>query len=721
VKQIIQDYRTGKIELKEVPISVCHAGGVLVETKFSLISAGTEKLMIDLARKSLISKARARPDLVKKVFHTVKEQGVIATAKKVFARLDEPVALGYSCSGEVISVGENVTEFEKADRVACAGAGFASHAEVNFVPKNLCVKVPQSVSLDQACFTTVGAIAMQGIRRCRLNPGESVAVIGLGLIGQLTVQILSAYGFCVLGLDIDRTKVDGAVGLGLTEAAVIGEDDVELAAQSLSDGYGVDAVIITASTASNEPVELAGRICRRAGRVTAVGLVGMEIPRQIYYEKELDFRISCSYGPGRYDINYEQKGLDYPYSYVRWTEKRNMSEFLRLISVGKVNVKQMITHRFNLEDYERAYNLITSNPGGEAYTGILFEYDSAVRCEPVVVFDEAAKKRRPQGSVNAAVIGAGNFANSITLPNLKRLEKVNICAIADVNSRTAEKVGRKYKCRYCTADYNEVLDDEEIDTVFITTRHNLHAPIITEALKKEKNVFVEKPLCIKEQQLKQIITAYQTVSANGRPPVLMVGFNRRFALEVIRLKKRLSNRSTPLMINYRINAGNIAADHWVHDEQGGGRIIGEVCHFVDLLGFLTDSAAVKVYAACLSPEGNILTDDNVSIVIDFADGSKGTIVYTAMGDKTVGKEYIEIFGDRKTFVIDDFKRGLFGLNHDKGHFNELKLFTEAVASGGAGPIPVDEIFTSTLATFKIKESLKTGEPVRIDLSQVVQG
>ncbi len=690
-------------------------------TRYSLLSAGTEKLMIDLAKKSLIKKAHARPDLAKKVISKVKEQGLIATAKKVFARLDEPVSLGYSCAGEIIEVAGDVDEFSVADRVACAGAGYASHAEVNYVPKNLCVPVPNGVSLEEACFTTIGAIAMQGIRRCSLNPGENVAVIGLGLIGQLTVRILSAYGFAVLGIDVDRTKVDKALKLGLNKAAVIGRDNVEQMAESLTGGCGVDAVIITASTKSSEPVELAGKICRRAGRVSAVGLVGMQIPRDLYYRKELDFRISCSCGPGRYDVNYEEKGLDYPYDYVRWTEKRNMTEFLRLLETGRVDVKPMITHRFKLDDYRIAYDLILENQNNEDYTGILFEYDAVANHEPVIVLNEDGEKRKSQDCVNAALIGAGNFAGSITLPNLKKLANVNICAIVDASSSTAENVGQKYKCRYCTTDYHRVLDDDDINTVFITTRHNLHAQIVIEALRKHKNVFVEKPLCISEEELKQVITVYRRMVADNHSPLLMVGFNRRFAPQVVRARQKFSNRSTPLMINYRINAGYIPPEHWVHDpHQGGGRIIGEVCHFADLLQFLTGSAPVKLYATAAAAGTNSSADDNVSIVIDFADGSRGTILYTALGDSAFGKEYIEIFGDRTSLVINDFRNSRFGSSRNKGHFNALRLFTEAVLNAAVSPIPLDQIVLSTLTTLKILQSLRTGQPVKVDLSELVR-
>jgi len=718
MKQIIQSYKTGKVELKEVPIPLCKDNGVLVRTLVSLVSAGTEKAVIGLGKKSLIGKAKERPDLVKQIIGKVKEEGIIAITRKVFAKLDSPVVLGYSCSGEIIEVGKNVDEFRKADRVACAGAGYASHAEVNFVPKNLCVKIPENVSFEEASFVTLGAIAMQGIRRCELKPGERVAVIGLGLLGQLSVQILCAYGFPVMGMDIDKRKVDKGLKLGLDRAAVIGKDKVEEIAYSFSEGYGLDAVIITASTKSNEPVELAGKICRQRGRVVAVGLVGMEIPRDIYYEKELDFRISRSYGPGRYDSNYEEKGQDYPYAYVRWTERRNMEEFLRLISVGRANVKEMITHKFKLEDYNKAYGLILKNPNNEDYAGILLEYDTTKEHKSVIVLSGDKQKKKLEESINVGLIGGGDFAKSIILPNLKKLKKVNIRAVATASGKSAQNIGQKYKCQYCTTDYTQILDDRQINTVFIATRHNLHAQITIEALKKNKNVFVEKPLCINEKDLKEIIyTINHGLSAMNHQPILMVGFNRRFSHQAIKAKKQFSNHSTPLMINYRVNAGYIPRDNWVHDsEEGGGRIIGEVCHFVDLLQFLIGAPPVKVYATRLPSKAKVLADDNVNIVIDFSDGSRGNILYTALGDKALGKEYIEIFGNRTSFVIDDFKNGIFGLSQDKGHLAEFKAFIEAILNGKSSPIPINEILLTTLTTFRVYDSLRIGIPAKIDLS-----
>jgi predicted dehydrogenase/threonine dehydrogenase-like Zn-dependent dehydrogenase len=688
-----------------------------MRTETSVISAGTEKAVIDLAKKPLLKKARTRPDLVRHVIDNLMAEGVIETTKKVFNKLDNPLALGYSCSGTVVEIGKNVSEFKVGERVACGGAGYASHSDINYVPKNLCAAVPENVSCEEAAFTALGAIAMQGIRRCELSPGERVGVIGLGLLGQLTTRILSAYGFPILGIDIDERKVNRCIETGLDKAAVIGRDNVEESALSFSGGHGLDAVIITASTESNEPVELAGRICRLRGRVIAVGSVGMKIPRDIYYAKELDFRISRSYGPGRYDTNYEEKGIDYPYAYVRWTEKRNMEEFLRLVSSGRVEIKGMVTHEFKLEDYEKAYEIILRNPNKEDYTGILLRYDTAKQHSPVITLDTGRQKREAKGIMNAGVIGCGNFAKGTILPALKRIKNVNIKALASASGRGLDRLGQRYRCQYLTTDYHQILNDPEINAVFIATRHNLHKDILMEALKKGKSVFVEKPLCISEKEFEEIMSFYNSPGSAGSLPLLTVGFNRRFAPQSIKARKRFADRTTPLMINYRIHAGYIPPDHWVHDpKEGGGRIVGEACHFVDLLQFLTGSAPVKVYATQL-PQRSLAYRDNVGAVIDFSDGSRGNIFYTSIGGRKIPKEYIEIFGNKTSMAINNFKKGRFS-PQDKGHFSTLKNFTESVINGGAAPIPFSEILLSTLTTFKIHRSLETGEPVKIDLSEV---
>jgi predicted dehydrogenase/threonine dehydrogenase-like Zn-dependent dehydrogenase len=710
MKQIIQNYKTGELTIENVPKPHLSEGGILVKNHYSLVSAGTEKAMIDFAKKSLVGKAKSRPDLLKQVIDKIKTDGLITTYKSAMRRLGVPVPLGYSSAGEVIEVGKNVREFKKGDFVACAGAGYASHAEVIFVPKNLVVKVPQNVSLKEASFITLGAIATQGIRRCELSPGEKVAVIGLGLLGQLTTQILKAFGFPVMGIDIDSRRVKEAIKLGIDEGVILGKCNVIESAMHFSDGNGLDAVIITASTESNQPVEMAGKICRERGRVSAVGLTGMEIPRSIYYEKELDFRLSRSYGPGRYDKNYEEKGFDYPISYVRWTEERNMMEFIRLLSEKKLNLKPMITHTFKIDDALKAYEIITENPKNEYYTGIVISYDVEKKQESKIILKEERKSKIKEGIIRVGVIGGGNFTRGVILPTLKDLKDVSIDAVATSTGKTANDIGKKYGCRYTTTDYKDILKDKAIDMVVITTRHNLHAKMTVDSLNASKNVFVEKPLCLNQSELERIIKTYNKVNVK-----LMVGFNRRFSPSAVEIKKKFINCKTPLMVLYRVNAGQIPEDNWIQDIKiGGGRIIGEICHFVDLLQFITGSRPTNVYASSIKGGGNVINEDNINIVIDFETGSSGNIIYTSLGSKSFAKEYVEIFGGRSVATINNFKIGKFGMTQDKGYKNEFIEFIKAIKKGESSPISIESIYYTTLTTFKIIESLKKDEPVQIN-------
>lgn len=725
MKQVIQNFRTGKLQVEEVPTPHLKNNGVLVKNHHSLVSIGTEKALIEFSKQSLAGKAKRRPDLVKEVLNKIKTEGILSTYRTVLNRLDTPLPLGYSCAGEIIGVGKKVNELNKEDLVACGGVGYASHAEVVFVPKNLCVKIPENISTKEASFVTLGAIAMQGVRVANLTPGEKVAVIGLGLIGQITVQILNAYGFRVLGLDVSKKQLKKAFDLGLEHGVVIGDDDIDKAVNSFTNGIGVDGVIITAATKSSEPVELAGRICRDKGKVSIVGDIGMNIPRNIYYEKELDLTVSRSYGPGRYDTNYEEKGFDYPIGYARWTEKRNMEEFLRLISIGRVDVKPMISHIFKIEEALKAYDLILKKQNKEEFTGVLLEYNPAKEHKPIIVLDQVKKEKVPKDVLNVGLIGTGNFANNIILPNLKRIKNIDIKAIADARGERAKHAANKYHCKYVTSNYTDVLNDEEIDLVIVATRHDLHAQIAAEALEKDKNVHLEKPMALNTRQLTKLIKAEK--SSKGR---LMVGFNRRFAALILEAKKILAKTNTPLIVHYRINAGYIPKESWVHDpEEGGGRIIGEVCHFVDLLQFLTNSTPERVYATKISAKEPMIENDNLNITIDFSNGSVGNISYTAMGNKALSKEYIEIFGEGNVLIIDNFKtvkiyknhkqKKLRKINQEKGHYQEFQAFTEAILKGKPSPISMKDQILATLVTFKVLESLEKKEPVEINLSEIL--
>ena len=718
MKQVIQNYKTGKLSVENVPAPSLSKGRILVRNHFSLVSAGTEKMVIEFGKKNLMAKAKSRPELVKQILDKVKSDGLVTTYKAAMRRLGEPVPLGYSSAGEVIEIGEGVTGFKKGDFVACAGAGYASHAEVVSIPTNLAVKVPQGIDLKKASFVTLGAIAMQGIRRCDLSPGEKIAVIGLGLLGQITVQLLKAYGMPVLGMDVNPKRVAETKEYGIDKAIVIGKDNLTETAMNFSDGKGVDAVIITASTESSGPILTAGSICRERGRISSVGLTGMEIPRNIFYEKELDFLLSRSYGPGRYNRNYEEKGLDYPIGYVRWTENRNMKEFIRLLTENKLKLNTMITHTFKIDDAMKAYELITKNPNNEYFTGVVIQYDVEKKTENKIILKETKEFTKKKNVISVGIIGGGNFARSTLIPVIKNLKETSLDAVADSEGRIADYIGKKFACRYTTSDYKEILKDKSIDLVVITTPHNLHSKMVIEALEAGKHIHVEKPLCLNETELKQILKVYNKINSEEKAKsgvMLMVGFNRRFSPDARRIKRKFKKRNTPLMMFYRVNAGRIPEEHWIQDpEVGGGRIIGEVCHFVDLMQFLTSSKPVKIYASEVKGDKNIINEDNINVLIDFEDGSRGNILYTSLGSKSFPKEYLEVFCDRNVEVINNFKTGTLGSSQDKGHKNEFIEFAKSIKHGSASPISMESIYYTTHATFKIKESLRTGKPIHIE-------
>ena len=733
MKQVTQNYRSGEVRIEDVPAPILKTGGVLVENRFSLISSGTERSTINVSRKGLIGKAKDRPDQFRQVMNAVKKNGLIATYKTVTDRLSQPAPLGYSCAGIIRDVPENMGGLKTGDPVACAGSGYASHAEVVFVPKNLCARVPDGVRLEAAAFTTIGAVAMQGVRQAQVQLGENVAVIGLGVVGFLTVQILKAAGCNVLGIDIDTERLQIALDHGVDEIAVAGSDGIGELALDFSRGRGVDAAIITAATSSNDPVILAGEISRDRGRVVVVGSVAMDIPRKDYYEKELNLRLSRSYGPGRYDPSYEEKGVDYPIGYVRWTERRNMVVFLDLLASGKVDVDRLITHKFRIDDAERAYDVIMGKTQ-EQSIGVLLEYAGEVDTEYKETRGRGDEGTRGQGDketrgqgvadVKLGFVGAGNFARSFLLPNVKTNNTVSLRGVATGSGLNAKDVARKFGFQYCTTDYGEILDDPEITTVVIATRHNLHARVAMEAMKKHKAVFVEKPLALTESELIEVIKTWQENEGQ-----IMVGFNRRFAPLVEEMKSFSQNRTQPLAINYRINAGFIPGDHWTQDaSEGGGRIIGEVCHFADLIQFITGSLPVRVFAESISASNDTVVDnDNISVTIKFGDGSLGTIMYLANGDAALPKERIEVFGEGSVAVLDDFKKlrlirkgkvkRIGKRRQDKGYRKELQMFIRSVKYGAEMPIPFKEIVMATSLTFMIEQSLRERMPLDVDLEQ----
>jgi predicted dehydrogenase/threonine dehydrogenase-like Zn-dependent dehydrogenase len=712
--QIIQSYRTGEMELAEVPVPACDDNGILVRTVCSLVSAGTEKMLVDLAKKSLVGKAAARPDLVRQVIAKMKKEGVRQTLEKVFTKLDNPIPLGYSCAGQVLFAGRNVTDLKAGDWVACGGAGYANHSELNYVPRNLAVKFPDGLDAESASFATVGAIAMQGVRQAEVQVGHRVGVVGLGLLGQLTVQILKASGARVVCTDISEGKLELARSLGADVA--VGADGFVAAAMNAGDGHGLDAVIITASTSSNQPVEVAGEACRYKGKVVVVGMVGMDIPRNAYYKKELDLRLSMSYGPGRYDANYEEKGIDYPYALVRWTEGRNMQTFLELCAEGRVTPVKLVTHRFEFEKALDAYALFEGKTG-EPYLGILLKYDTDKEVVRRVTLPADASRK--DASLRVGLVGAGNFAKGVLLPKLSGMADVRIAGIATATGVSARGTAKKYGIGKIYSDAAELIEDVEVNAAFITTRHHQHAPAILKALGLGKHVFVEKPLCLREEELEAIGEAWKAASPR---PVLMVGFNRRFSSHAAKLREWVDASGERPVIRYRVNGGVIPKNTWIQDpEIGGGRVVGEVCHFVDFCAFLAGSPVEEVYASVLETLGEY-NDDNLCIVLKHANGARSSIDYLANGDPALPKEIIEVFAGRgiatcEDFWVTRFSRGGKQSKHkssgmDKGFAQELKAFQDGVRSGTA-PIPFDSLANTTVTTFRILESVASGEARKV--------
>jgi predicted dehydrogenase/threonine dehydrogenase-like Zn-dependent dehydrogenase len=718
MKQVLQNQKTGDVKATDVPAPVARPGFVLVRTAASLISAGTERATVAAGQKGLLARAVQQPHLVSQVIQRAKTEGILNTVEAVRSKLGSLVALGYSAAGTVIEVGNDVDNFHIGDRVACAGVGYASHAEVLSVPKNLCVRLPDEVSFDSAAFGTLGAIAMQGVRLAELTLGESVVVIGLGLIGQVTAQLLRANGCRVFGIDLDSQKIELAKQFG-ADGGCAPDDDAKRRVMEWSRGRGADAVLITAATSSNAPVELAGEISRKKGRVVAVGAVGLNIPRQPFYDRELTFKISMSYGPGRYDPEYEERGHDYPIGYVRWTEGRNLESFLDLLAEGRVNVEGLITHRFKLDQAEQAYQLIAGE-SGEPYLGVVLHYESDH--DPERRIPIAAKKAAASPAaknVRVGLIGAGNYARAMLLPHFKSAG-AELQSIATASGVTARTVAEKFGFRYCVSGADEVLADEEVNLVVIATRHDTHAELTRRALERGRHVFVEKPLALNDDELESVIAA-----AGQSKGELIVGYNRRFSSLGRAAKEFFTDRQAPLSLNYRVNAGRIPRSHWAQDaREGGGRIIGEVCHFIDFMHFMTGSLTTRVYAESIASRNQEITnEDSVFITLRFADGSNGSIAYVAEGDKALPKERIEIFGAGKSFVIDDFRSAIAYQDgcekktklreQDKGQEDEVSAVCAVVLEGKPAPIALEDLATTTRATFRIRDSLRTGLPVEV--------
>ncbi len=697
MKQVEQNYRSGVLRLIDVPVPRAGGGRNLVATRVSLISAGTEKQIIDLARSSLAGKAMARPDLVRKTLQKVRNEGLLPTVQKVFAKLDTPIPLGYSLAGMVVEAGSDAGGYTVGDRIACAGAAVANHAEYNAVPKNLSVRIPAGVDDEAASFVTIGAIALQGVRVANPTLGERVVVMGLGLIGQLTVQLLKANGCRVLGFDPNPARAKLALEMG---ADVAVSEILEDAVRGFTDGYGADAVIVTASSKSSAPPNQAAEISRMKGRVVMVGLTGMEIDREPYYKRELDLRLSMSYGPGRHDPAYELEGHDYPLAYVRWTEQRNMQAFLELVAEGRVTPLKLVTHRFPIDQAEAAYKMMD---GDEPYLAILLTYsDTPTPIERSIAV--ASNKGSTATGRGTGFIGFGNYAKSVLLPALKKAGNERLTTVVTSTGLSAHDAAERQGFAQAATDPQAILGDADTDCVFVATRHDSHARLTVEALKAGKHVFVEKPLALTLDQLAEVQAA-----ATAAPGVLTVGFNRRFAPMMVEAKAVLANRGGPIAMHYRINAGHVPGDSWLHGSEGGGRIAGEACHFVDALAFLAGGPPVAIES--FRPDG---VGDTVSAVLRFADGSTGTILYSSLGDSSLPKEYLEIFAGGLVIRLDDFRklhitRGgktttKSASAQDKGQTGLVKAFYAAARDGAPPPIPLDELIAVSAATLDMAGS-----------------
>jgi len=713
MKQVIQNFKTGELYVDDVPKPSLSKGMVLVENKFSLISAGTERGTVKVGKASLIGKAKQRPDLVAQVLQNIKKEGLKATIDKVKTKLDSLKALGYSTAGTVMASMDTNGVFNVGDRVACAGQDYASHSEIVGIPQNLVVKIPDNVSFEEASFTTLGAIALQGVRQANPTLGENICVIGLGLLGQITTQLLKANGCKVFGIDLSPNLISLAKGSGAAEALLRSDSNLLAAIDTFTNGHGFDKVIITAAAPSNDPIELSAIITRKKGQVIVVGAVKMDIPRDPdFYRKELELKMSCSYGPGRYDVSYEEDGNDYPYAYVRWTEQRNMEAFLDLISQGSLNLKPLTTHVFDIIDAEKAYDIVLGKVQ-EPHIGILLKYGQN-KDKNNTIYSVASN---PIKDINIGVIGAGSFAQSYLIPNAKSFG-ASLDTVVTSKGITSKNVAQKFSFNNSSSEANDVFSNKDINTVFIATPHNSHANYVIESMKAGKNVFVEKPLAMNYEELEDVKNTYEKSKSN-----LMVGFNRRFAPVSIAIKKEFKNIGEPKVINIRVNAGFIPKEHWTQNENlGGGRIIGEMCHFIDLMQYFTDAKPVKVYADCIDTTNvKLKADDNIAITIKFDDGSLGSLVYLANGDKSLPKELIEVYAGGKTGRIHDFRSGDFHAGNKsvklkldgKGHKQEVQEFLTSLKEGMQSPISFESIYLTTKTTFKIVDSLNTGLPQNI--------
>ena len=710
MKQILQNARSGALELAEVPAPALAAGQVLVRNAFSVVSPGTEKLALDFAKKSLLGKARSRPDLVRQVTKKLRQEGPLPTWRTVRNRLDAPQPLGYSCAGVVEAVGAGVVGFEPGQRVACAGAGYANHAELIAVPANLVVPVPDGVALEHAAFATLGAIALQGVRVAAPTLGEVAVVVGLGLIGQLGVQLLRAAGCRVLGLDLDAARTKEAAEQGAEWVALAG-DDLEGWRNQATGGHGVDLALVTASSDSAAPLRTAAELCRLKGRVSIVGAVPVEIDRRIVYDRELELRMSTSYGPGRYDRTYEEEGLDYPLPYVRWTENRNLQAFLGLVGSGALRPDLLPSEVVGFEDAVDVYREL--GEGRRRSLAVVFRYGETPSRERTLVMPAATGK--PREGAGVAFLGAGNYAKAVLLPSVQGVSKVRPVSLVTATGASAKRTAERFGFAHCGTDPEAVFADPAVDLVFVATLHDSHADLAQRALRAGKAVWCEKPLAITPEDLEAVASA--AAETGG---LLAVGYNRRFSSHARAVRDAFAGRREPLAIHYRVSAGPPPGDSWITDPRvGGGRIVGEACHFVDLCTYLVGAPPRTVFARALSSDPAV--DDSTVAVLSYPDGSTATIHYLARADENLPKERFEVFGEGRSAFCDNYRVTRISggrrdsrhktMNQDKGQATAVREVVDAVLSGGPSPFGLAELLAVTRATFAIEESIRSGLPV----------
>lgn len=718
MKQILQDFRTGQLDVHDVPVPLLRPGGVIVRTHHSLISSGTEGETVRLARRNLLEKARSRPDLVRKVLNVARTDGLMSAYEAVMNNLDAPVPLGYSLAGEVVEVGRYVDDLQIGDRVACFGSMIANHAEANFIPRNLCVRLPESVDTRRAAFCMLGAIALNGLRRAEVELGSRVLVIGLGLIGQITTQLLKAAGCRVIGVDLDAGKLRMAEASGADRTLLRSQANIEEIVLAESDGMGVDATIITAAASSADPIELAGRVTRQRGRVVALGRVPYELPRDEYLFKEIEFVTTFAFGPGVNDPTYELQGVDYPPAHVRWSGKRNVEAFVQLLAENRLPLEPLITHEFDIGEAKQAYDLMSG--GSESpVVAVLLRYpiEASYQREPVVI-QAQAPALTSSGRPGIGVIGAGSHAVSFMLEAICA-QDVEQRGILSLGGFKGKWYGEKFGFAYAASDVEQLLEDEQIRAVFVLSRHDSHAELTARALEFGKDVFVEKPLCLTVEALDRVRAAH--AATGGR---VMVGYNRRYAALGVKLQQYFANRAQPLAIVYRMNAGARPASHWLHDpDVGGGLILGEGIHFLDFMQFLVADDPISVTARSLhGPSHDIIDCDTVTVTVGYADGSLGTLHYFSNGDKGVGRERIEVHCDNSTAVLEDWRSLVFSkggkrqrtshrIRQQKGFAQEIAAFIEAVKTGQELPMSFADVDLGMRTALGAIESLRTGKPI----------